>query len=79
MTYQTFNLYHSFILGEFDFICPFEDHEMLIHEDIEAILNFFTEFDGGLGVLFLIDYYLTALLEDAGGDAVAEENVHYVV
>lgn len=52
---------------------------MLIHEDIKAILNFFTEFDGGLGVLFLIDYYLTALLEDAGGDAVAEENVHYVV
>jgi hypothetical protein len=50
---------------------------MLIHENIEAVLYFFTEFDGGFGVLLLIDYGLAALLEDDGGDAVAEEDVHW--
>ena len=51
---------------------------MLIHENIEAVLYFFTEFDGGFGVLLLIDYGLAALLEDDGGDAVAEEDVHWL-
>ena len=50
---------------------------MLIHEDIEAVLYFFTELDGGLGVLLLIEYGLAALLEDVRRDAVTEENVHW--
>ena len=51
---------------------------MLIHENIETVLYFFTKLNGGLVVLLLIDYGLAALLEDDGGDAVAEEDVHWL-
>jgi hypothetical protein len=49
---------------------------MLIHEDIEAVFYSFTKLDWGLGELLLIDYCLAALLEDVGGDSVAEDYVH---